>query len=656
MARRPSILAALKWDFVLIGLIAFAVLAYTMLQEPGFEPATSETTHGSRPPDRVEGDVLLLLPDTPAAEATRLDDLDCSYGWFNALWQHYGSFATALTRNLSPEMLAGRRVVIVPRRVSENLPPNGISALAGFARDGGQVVVELPGPGWQLLTGISPSTKLRQARTVTSVEGLQVHGSMRKHLPDTPLSGRLMGAPAMEAFPAGPVLIEVDGQPGLTVHDLGAGKVYTALFDFGCSVTGMQQGRPADQMRFGRKDDPAPLIAVDQRVAHERLLTSHVPYADLLERALFHRLSDVRPMPRLWSYPGTFAGALMLTHPTPQNVRATLGYADWARKREAASTAFVAPDVLSRSEAAILAETGAEVGLLWVRGVDRPPAAEPVGIGALTLYEQELSLDAQRAALSVLLPGDQPLRLARVESSLWDRGWDETFSQLAAAGLRLDNSFGPTDAEHYGYLFGTGFPYYPIDRRGLPLPLLELPFVMQGPNVAVDRLERMLGNSQAYFHQPLVVSLPSYAMRREPAPGVLLAFRDAFDLASEHNHWLTTIGEFQSFLSSRRNSVLTSQWSAGERRLTISVNLLGARVPSIEGGAFAGIAFPRAFDGQEIERVVLDGDDVRLRDLVTSGSSFERILEVGPGRHTISVFYAAPPVPEDGEDGEATRE
>lgn len=642
MARKETMWEAMKWDFLILGFIALGLGLAAILDEPYFRPAETPEASGSRPPDRTEGDVLLLLPDTPAAEAERFDELDCSYGWFNALWQHFGAFATSMNRNLSPEMLAGRSIVIVPSRVADAMPSTGISALAGFARDGGQVLVEQPPEGWELLTGVSLSQEQRRARQITSTEGLAVHGPMRKHLPDTPILGKLMVAPDLEPYPNGPTLIEVDDQPGLTANSLGDGWVYTFAFDFGCTVTGLQQGLPDQGMRFGRDTKPG-LQDVTERVAHERMLTSHVPYSDLLELAVFQRLSEQRPLPRLWSYPGQYSGALIFTHATPENTRATIGFTDWSRKQNSPSTVFAAPDVVSRTEAAILDETGAEVGLLWVRGADREPVTESIGIGALRPIHQELTLREQRAALAVKLAEDKNVSMVRAEASQWYNDWSTTFQQIADAKLRLDNSFGPTSSEQFGYLFGTAYPFYPIDERGLPLPVLESPFLLHGANIEYDRLERMIGNSKAYFHQPLTISIPSYAMRREPTPGIMLAFRRAFDLAAENNHWVTSLGDFQDFLSARRKSVLTSQWSPGRRRLTISVNLLGARASTIDGGALPGVALPRTWDGQEIERVVIDGDEISDRKLVTTGTSFERILALGPGRHTISVFYAEPP-------------
>lgn len=639
MARQSSILGELKWDLLVLLLLVILVWGYGFLQKPRFQPALSDATTGSPPPQRTEGDVLLLLPDTPAAEASEFSELDCSYGWFNSLWQHYGSFATALSRNLSPEILAGRSVVIVPRRVADAMPAAGIAALATFARQGGQVVVELPVAGWEPLTQISTAGTMRTAQRITAVEGLGVHGPMREHLVDTPLGGPLMPTARLAQRPSGPVIFEVEEQPGLLVQPLGRGRVFTILFDFACSVTALHQGRPSREMKFGLPDAPE-LMPTSDRVAHERLLTSHVPYADLLKQALFDRFSEARPLPRLWPYPGKHAGAFIMTHPTSSEPRAAMGYADWARKQEGVTTLFFASDRISPTEAALAVQTGAELGLFWVRGELREPNAEALGVGALRPFVRELTLNQQILQLQARLPAGRQVRLGYAEGTLFQRNWSGTFEQMAAASLRVDHSFGPSEASHYGYLFGSAMPFYPIDERGLPLPILEQPFLLHSGSLTPARLKRMLVNSEAYFHQPITVNLTADAMATDPSIGILLGYRDAFAMARTHRHWPTTLGDFVDFLSARRQSVLTSQWSSSQGRLTISVNVLGARIPTMEEGAVAGIGFPALFEGQEILKVVLNGKDVALRHLGTSGPGLERILEVPPGRHTISVYYA----------------
>lgn len=645
MRREQSSLASIKWDIGLVALVVLILFGLSTLREPTVQPAVEATLAGSRPPDRAEGDILLLLPNTPAAEATNFSELDCSYGWFNSLWQEFGSFATALARQLSPELLAGRSVVIVPRRVAESMPQAGINALLTFAKNGGQVVVEYPVEGWEMLTRVSTSGKTVHATRITSIEGMSVHGPTREHLVDVPLTGRLLPTASAPEYPHGPVLLEIEEQPGLLVHEQGSGFVYTLLIDFGCTVTAMHQGLPDRDMNFGQPD-AADELPTEQRVANERMLKSHVPYADLLKHALFQRFSLARPTPRLWPFPGTHAGALLVGHSTADMTRAALGYADWARKQQGVSTIFVAPDRLTPTQAKVARQTGAEIGLLWVNGSRREPAVETIGVGAIRPVARELSLTQQINLLQANLGDDNNIRVARTEATLWHNDWSTTFKQLAAASIRLDHSFGPSSPENFGYLFGTGMPYYPIDDRGLPMPLLEQPFVLNGASISPQRLKRMLSNSQSHFHQALAINLPADAMRREPAPGILLGFRDAFDMARTHNHWITTNTDFVDFLSARRQSVLTSQWNYELRRLTITANIIGAALPTMKTGAVPGIAFPRQFEGEDIVRVLHNGKEIPLRKLSTSGPNLERILDVPPGRHTIQVFYTHHTIPE----------
>lgn len=644
----------LKWDLLALSLLIAGYTGYSFLQEPLEQQPDEVETEGSRPPDQTEGDVVLLLPDAPAAPANDFSELDCSYGWYSALWQHYGSFATALSRHLSPEFLAGRSVVIVPRRVAREMPPNGITALASFARQGGQVVLEQPGEGWERLTGISSSGETRDAQSITSVEGLDVRGRLRNHLPDVPLTGSLAPAPAMDPWPQGPAMLEVDTQPGLVTRRLESGIVHTFLFEFSCTLTALQQGKPDGDMTFdGSGHDE--LVPTAARVADASMKTADVPYADILELAFFQQLSESRPLPRLWPYPGSHAGALLVVHPTSGELRPTLGFLDYAHRSGVHASALVPSDRVSPSKLKVARKTDAEIGLHWIRGLERPPVTETVGIGALQPLAQELSLRRQLDQLEGDLPEDERVRLIRNEGATHSREWARTFRRMAAADLRLDVSYGPVDPEHHGYLFGTGFPFYPIDKQGLPLPVLELPFVLHASNLTRDRLRTALTSSENFYHQSIAISIPGDAMRTEPTAGLLLAYRDAFELADEHDHWRASAGDFADFLSARRRSVLTSQWNPESRRLTVSVNLIGARVDSLESGAIPGVAVPRTHDREPIDRIVVDDESYPLEKLGSTGTGYEQIVELPPGRHTVSIFYEAPPTddasPDAGTDG-----
>ena len=210
MARRYSIWDHIKWDILALLVLGLLVLAFSAIQKPRLEPAESPQTEGSRPPDRTEGDLLLLLPASPAAKAATFSNLDCSYSWFNALWHHYGAFATAPLDSLSPQLLAGRAVVIVPARVAQESSSQARQVLENFARSGGQLVVEMPRQDWAHITGISTAGELLQARSITATEGLGIHGPLREHLIDVPLAGRLLPSAELLPRPTGPVVFSVE--------------------------------------------------------------------------------------------------------------------------------------------------------------------------------------------------------------------------------------------------------------------------------------------------------------------------------------------------------------------------------------------------------------------------------------------------------------
>lgn len=641
MARPRTLWDHLRWDLAALAILALLFAGWAMLQDPSFQPAESPRTDGSKPPDHSEGDILLVLPTAPAAEAHSFQTLDCSFGWFNALRQHFGTFATTGIDNISPQLLAGHSVAIVPSRVAGEASSSVRRHLEEFARDGGQLIVEMPrGDSWASTTGIVTSTELHPVRSITSAAGLGEHGPVYEHLPEVPLAGHLLEAPDLEARPAGPVVFEVEERPGLIAEPLGRGKVLALMFDFSCSLTAMYQGLPDENFRFGPPDGP-PRLPTDRRIADETLADTEVPYAHILKRVLFDRLSETRPTARLWAYPGDYRGAAITTHPAPEDLRPAFAYADRARRQDAASTIFAAADRFTANHRGLADQVGADVGLLWVLGERRPHVTEGVGIGALQPWERELTLPRQRSRLSATM-GQRSPRLVQTEDTLWDNDWDSTFAQIAGAGLDVDTSFGPTDPDRWGYLFGTGMPYYPLDRRGRPLPVLEMPFALSGANLSVARLRSLLEASDTAFHQPITVNLGADAMAREPSVGLMLGFRDFHELSRNHDHWVTTVGDFVDFQSARRQSVLTSQWSEQRRRLTVSVNLVGARLPTAADGAVPAVAVPAHYQGASIMRVEVDDDDVTVGTAVTTGPGDERLIELPPGRHVVTVYYHSP--------------
>ncbi len=649
MSQPSTIWEQLRWDVLALFVVALLAVGYAAIQDPRLQPAESPQADGSKPPDRSEGDVLLVVPTAPPARAVDFDTLDCTFSWFNALWQYFGTFAMAPADTITPQLLAGHSVVVLPGRVAAAMGSGERNYLEEFARQGGQLVIEAPRGDWEPITGLSTVGAISRAESISSAEGLDAERLHGEYLLDVPLSGRLLPAADLAPQPDGPVVFEIGEQPAMIVEPLERGHVYSLLFDFGCSLLAMHQGKPTRELEFGTPESERWLPTAD-RVASEKLLATTIPYGEVLQRAVFDRIPEKRPMARLWPYPGAYRGAAMTVHPAERSPRAAFGYADWARKKDASSTIFAAPDYFTSNHAALAAESGADVGLLWVLGRQRSPVTEGVGFGAIRPWKRELSLPRQQLGLEAALGDRQSVSKVRTEGALWEADWDSTFRTLAGAGVRIDNSFGPADSSQYGFLFGTGMPFYPLDDRGRPLPVLEMPFVLDGASITTDRLRELLDASRRGFHQPIVVSLSSDAMEREPSAGILLGFRDFHRLSREYDHWLTTIADYVDFLTARRHSIVTSQWSADEGRLTVSVNLMGARLGTAPDGAIPSVAVPEHYQGRGIDRIEVDDDEVDLEASSQSGDGDERIVVLPAGRHVLSVFYEPPPESDDEDD------
>lgn len=638
MSRRRTLWGHLRWDLFLITLLVVGFVGYQWIDDPRLRDADLPLSDGSRPPDRTEGDVLLLAPDAPAVEARRFENLDCSLGWQNALNHRFGSYASASSDALSPQLLAGHAVVVVPGRVASELSETARDHLMEFVEEGGQLIVELPRRGWERITGVSTIGQVSRARAITDLDGMGLHGPLREPFLDIPLAGQLLPVSELDPFPTGPRRISVDDQPGLITQSQGAGHVHSLLFDFGCSLTAMMQGRPDSELSFGPPDGDDHLPTAD-RVADDAMTATTEPRADLLQRLLFMSLDATRPVARLWPFPGDYRGAAMVIHPTTADPTPAFGFAEDLQGHDFFPTFLGAADHWGPEEMRRAQELDATLGLIWVQGHHRDPLTVDRGLGPITPWHQELTLAEQRSLMEHRLESDGRLTKVQSEGTLWYRDWDTTFRALAAAGMAIDLSFGPSSGDHYGFLFGTGMPFYPIDTRGRLLPVLTFPFVLDGTGLSPERLRALFEASDDAHHQPLAIQVQGDAMRHHPSADLMLALRDLPELADEHHHWSTTLRDYTDFLSARRQSVLTTQWDASQSRLTISVNLLGARLQTLEESASPGIAIPVSHGDAPLRRLSVDEQPVDVDALDTNGSATEYLLTLDPGRHIISAYY-----------------
>ena len=583
----------LKWDALLIVILAVSFGIYNAEWDPYWSLVDSPEERGSRPPDRPEGDVLLVLPDTPSDNAREFEELDTSYAWYNALWQRYGSFASTKLRNLSPELLAGRAVVIVPDLVGKRMPPNGFEALRTFVEKGGVLVVEMPSNEWTAMTQLTSAGKPRNASYAKiAVESGTI---------DVPVFGKRLPVSGASLDPDRVTLL-VDGKPGVVRTNVGRGNVFSVAFEFGRSAIALQQGKPATGMTFeGRNIGKRSFIPETLR---------HLPVADLLERAVLDSVGDTRPIPSLWRFPERYRGATILFHPT------------------------FGP---STRTARTLSESSP--GVLFV-----PSHIAWENRGGCVWSDQKLEPFARDGTMAMVIPTHEQISVTEqitddcvatvVHRHLWDTAWSRSLRKLSAAGAHIDFSFAPSSDETGGFAFGTSYPFYPIDVGGLPLPLLVMPTLLT--EFHITELDTF-AQPEPFYASPITVEIPNDGMKTHPSDSQLFSISDIEIGSVRANSWFTTPVDFLKFVSARRQTVMTSQWFESDRRLVISLDVtkeLDVPAPSV------AIPEPGIFT------IVLDGEAVALDEVSTLEN--HRIVELESGRHTIEVLYQSlelPPVP-----------
>lgn len=398
---------------------------------------------------------------------------DFGLAWLNTLEQEFGAGRVLDCAAFAADSLRGLGLLVVSAGVRERLAPAQVEALRAWTRAGGALVVELPaGPlaRWCGLAGerLAPDP----AAPLAPLEPDSAFLPPRPGLARLPIYTRLYReAPA----PAGTrVLAQLAGWPALGVRPEGRGWLFDVRFDFGLFLAATQQGRPDENGRIASR---YPGILSMERLESNDLMvdsTYHanaVPIADLLERALMQEVRRRTGLPALWYWPDGVAGVYGMTHDDE-------GYAskaEWMPLDETArgvtSTCFLIPGPeLEAPTPRRLIEGGHAVGLHWNRYFE-----EVAGLPKLGPFLQEVSVYKQAAQLRALLPPGRRLRTNRLHYLLWMPDPVRPFRQLQAAGIELDSSYGP-DFNCRGYMFGTAFPFRPLDDSGLPLDILELPY------------------------------------------------------------------------------------------------------------------------------------------------------------------------------------
>ena len=465
------------------------------------------------------------------------------------------------------------------------------------------------------------------------------------------------------------VLLEVDGQPGVVHRAIGRGHLILVMIDVGRFLTLAHQGRPdADLLAPRPPESRAPngWTTTESLVLDPAFRSGLVPWADLLERNLLYLMDAWHPVGRLWMYPGSHRGALLVTHSDDGFGQRVEYMTTWEHDHEEQSTIFAVAGSMTPEGLARLARLGADVQLGWVPSVDETVPQRTWGLRAFRPFTRPMSLLEQRDALDADLLPYGPTRAVRIVDGLWPVDWLGPWRVFDGNGVALSTSLGPSDPSRsdgeasVGYLFGTGYPFRPIDTNGERFAVYELPTVLvdAAPGYDVARTRRMIFDSAEAYHTVLTGDWRPDTMVRRPSFDALEGWRDAFELARSQELWVTTVHAWADFVDRRSQSRVRSSFSREERRLAIEARVVGPTEGDDDAIALTpSIAFPTRFDGRPVERLIVGGFATDPETLAQTGDRVLHILPLEPGEHRVQVFYGSPidTVPDADDDRASDR-
>ncbi|MCA9562824.1 MAG: hypothetical protein KC561_05005 [Myxococcales bacterium] len=592
--------------------------------------------------EQAVGDVLLI--DTPSLQNASASVEDMPFGgyWHNVLAREFGPYRVVSVANLAPGDLEHVSLVVVPAGASSRFGPSEVGWLHTWVERGGTLLVERPGAVWEGLLGVAPAgTEARPARRITAFDGARISGDLRTAVIQMPMFAALdpIHVASVRSVEGLQVLLEIDGLPGLMRRDVGRGEVFALTFDFSRAVGSIEQGLPAADWEIARPSASLPpgFTRTASLLADSELGMKLTPTTDLLQRNVMNVVTANRPMVRVWRFPEGRPGAFVMTHSGLPSVTEGVFMTDFEAAQEWPTTTFrhAAEEDAERETNAVLLyppmAQGSPVtrfGLLGFR-----PFVRPLGFA-----EQVRDVVPPQTSGEIIL--------SRLAEGLWDPDYGATFRQLDALGVSVDSSYGPalaaTDLEAVqGYSFGTGLPFHPLDRRGRPHRVLEVPVVLNdGDQFDPDTAQLVIEEAATRYNQLVVADWRSGTMQVQPRADVVQSWRASLDWARENHLWVTDLETFTRFWSARQRVALTSTFEQSGRRLTADLE-----TPPIEldnETRFVSVAFESTYEGRPIERMTRNGEDVPFSELSETADGVQLIYTPPPGTNRLEIIYQGP--------------
>lgn len=617
-------------DLIILSILICIALGGLLHHFPLTISNDDEVAAAVMPQQLGQSGILLILP-SENTHAQSYPALDFSFAWYNLLSQVAGSFNIALTKDIQSSASLQAQLIVVPQKTAETLSDTQIQLISQAVQRGASLIVEMPTPAWSSMTAIKRRTKVSSTiKHFTDAPNSPLSGAFRDQLLNTPLDTQVLRLDALdsETLPGDALLLELDGAMAHYRRSHGAGHVFVLAFNLGQTITSLQQGKPADSFQIETKEEPK----ASDLVLNEKLRHSTVPYADLLKTHVIQSVLQVTPIPLVWPFPDNHRSALIVVHDTGRLGDSAFAMAEFEQSQEIQTTWLVRAGMMSNQELQKWTNYGFDIGVSLLR----PPVGklyEPYGPPFFQPIASERNMRNQKKAIE---KAGVNVAACKFSMSAWSRDYTLAFRKLAAAQCQIDMSYAPTESEHAGYLFGSAFPFLPIERNGMPLPVYELPALINDEaglhSVPAEIPLKLVGEAENLYHQPVVVQFNADTMFTQPSHHVYDTWLKLIRYARENHIWITSAKRFMHYYTLRKQARFVHAFHAQTKVLDIKTEFPDAPFSYM-------IALPKRIQAGTLQDIWIDKTAVNVQNLKVSGDGLLVLVPVVPGQHLVQAQY-----------------
>ena len=554
------------------------------------------------PPVRLEQGVPDPPPGVPeslfAADspAVLIDAPGQGAGWINTLRHWAGPVARADAETL--DGVDDRLIVAVPQQAAHALTNTDLfKKLERAAEHGAAVIVDNPGPEAARVLGLELADDTVSGR-ITWVDSNALGVQPAQQIADSPLClcvRRIVNMPGVFAD-----WMRCAEYPAVITKPHGRGVFIVTLFSWAETLTELRQGvEPA--LTAAAAYTPA-------RRVPARMRANELPLADLLDVFLLGLTRRYAPVCGWWRAPDAAPGVFLVTADDDCAGARTTVVLETAGSA-CAPAVFLLP---GQGTAEAMPARGWAAGVLWNRFPLHSWRGRLIKNSAPSVAEQIQTLERGENA---------PPAVARIHRQRLDGGLDHVFGALQSGGAHADATFGPGPGQQ-GYMFATGFPFYPQSSLGGAFAVLEAPYQVHDRSGAPAREWRdaLIERMAAPPHSPVTLALQPFNLlqngrMREAAALMIRAARDSGFAMPDMPEWIR-------FWNARAQSAISASMEDGALTLRIRAACGGMALDA-----------PAAFRGKARKTVAIDGQTLSADKI--KGNA----VPVPQGDHVIEISY-----------------